>query len=151
MTSYFIINNVEERLKHNYILLSTGPKGREIINNALLTAEQKENSENVFKVFETHMVQFASMQQNEDEIDEYLVRLQTKAERCDFNANKEERILEQIIKGMKSAEEIRNFISKPNLTLKVAIESMRTYEATTKDNTRYKDASEIRAGVYTTK
>ena len=27
MTSYFIINNVEERLKYNYILLSTGPKG----------------------------------------------------------------------------------------------------------------------------
>ena len=45
MTSYFIINNVEERLKHNYILLSTGLKDREIINNALLTAEQKENSE----------------------------------------------------------------------------------------------------------
>ena len=57
MTSYFIINNVEERLKHNYILLSTAPKGREIINNALLTAKQKENSENVFKIFETHMIQ----------------------------------------------------------------------------------------------
>ena len=56
MTSYFIINNVEERLKHNYILLSTGPKGREIISNALLTAEQKENSEKVFKIFVTHMI-----------------------------------------------------------------------------------------------
>ena len=30
------------------------------------------------------------MQQNEDEIDEYLARLQTKAERCDFNANIED-------------------------------------------------------------
>ena len=41
-------------------------------------------------------------------------------------------------------------MSKPSvsLTLKVAIESIRTYEATMKDNTRYKDASEIRAGVY---
>ena len=92
-------------------------------------------------------LEFASMQQNEDEIDEYLVKLQTKAERCDFNANKEERILEQIIKRMKCAEE-RNLISKPSLALKVAIESIRTYEATIKDNTRYKDAREIRAGVY---
>ena len=114
MTSYFIINNEKERLKHNYILLSTGPKGREIINNALLTAKQKENSENVFQIFVTHMIQkpnkwverleFASMQRNEDEIDECVVRLLTKADRCDFNANKEERILEQIIKEMKYAK-----------------------------------------------
>ena len=51
MTFYFIINNVEERLKHNYILLNTGPKALEIINNTLLTAELKENSENVFMIF----------------------------------------------------------------------------------------------------
>ena len=86
------------------------------------------------------------MQLNEDKIDEYFVRLQTKVERCDFNANKEERIPEQIIKGMKCAEERRNHISKPSLTLKVAIESIRTYKASMK-NTRYKDTSEIRAGV----
>ena len=36
---------------------------------------------------------FWSMQQNEDKIDEYFVRLQTKAEICDFKANKEESIL----------------------------------------------------------
>ena len=41
MTSYFIINNVEKRLKHNYILMNTGPKGQEIINNALFAAERK--------------------------------------------------------------------------------------------------------------
>ena len=80
LTSYFIIKNVEERLKHNYIFLSTGPEDRKIINNALLTAEQKENSENMFQTFEIHMIQktnrwveqleFASMQQNEDEMDE---------------------------------------------------------------------------------
>ena len=57
MISYLIINNVKERLQHNYILLSTGPKGWEIINNALLTAKQKENSENAFKIFETHKIQ----------------------------------------------------------------------------------------------
>ena len=91
--------------------------------------------------------EFTSIQQNDDEIDEYLVRLQTKIERCDFNASKEERIREQILRGLKSSEEIRNLISKPSLTLKIAIESIRTYEATMKDNTRYKDLCEIKDGI----
>ena len=78
MTSYFTINNLEERLKYNYILLSTGPKGHELIKNALLTTKQKENSENVFKIFEANMVhkpnkwverlEFTPMQQNNDEM-----------------------------------------------------------------------------------
>ena len=56
--------------------------------------EQKENSVNMFKVFEAQMVQksnkwverleFISFQQNEETINEYLTRLQTKAERCKF-------------------------------------------------------------------
>ena len=50
MTSYFTINNVEERLKYNYILLSTGRKGRELIKKVLFISEQKESSENVFKI-----------------------------------------------------------------------------------------------------
>ena len=75
------------------------------------------------------------MQQKDDEIDEYLVRLQTKAEICDFNANKKERILEEVIKDMRSREERRNWISKLSLTLKIAIESIWTYEAAMKDNT----------------
>lgn len=36
MSSYFLINNVENKLKNNYILLSTGQKGQEI-KNAQLT------------------------------------------------------------------------------------------------------------------
>ena len=55
MSPYFTINNVEERLKYNYILLSTGSKGRELIKNTLLTTE-KESSENVFKIFEANIV-----------------------------------------------------------------------------------------------
>ena len=51
MTSYFTINNMEERLEYNYISLSMGPKGRELIKNLLLTTEQKESSENLFKIF----------------------------------------------------------------------------------------------------
>ena len=92
-------------------------------------------------------LEFTSMQQNDDKIDEYLVRLQTKAERCDFNVNKEERILEQIIKGMRNSEERRNLISKLSLTLEIASESIRTYEASMKDNTGYKDLYETKDGI----
>ena len=49
MSSYFVIHNVEEKLKHNYILISMGPKGREVIKNAQLTTEQKENSKTYSK------------------------------------------------------------------------------------------------------
>ena len=138
--------------------MATRPKGREVIKNAQLTTEQKENSKNVFKVFETQMIQkpnkwverleFTSFEQNDETIDEYLVRLQKKADRCEFGTNKDERLLEQIIKGLKCSDERRNLISKPNLTLEIAIENIRAYEATTKNNTRYKDASEMKAGVY---
>ena len=158
MSSYFVIHNLEEKLKHNYILTSTGPKGREVIKNAQLTIEQKENSKNVFKVFETQIIQkpnkwverleFTSFEQNAETIDEYLVRLQTKADRCEFGTNKDERLLEQVVKGLKCSDERRNLISKPNLTLEIAIENIRAYEATTKNNTRYKDANEMKVGVY---
>ena len=133
LSSYFVIHNLEEKLKHNYILISTGPKGREVIKNAQLTTEQKENSKNVFKVFETQMIQkpnkwverleFTSFEQNDETIDKYLVRLQTKADRCEFGTNKDERLLEQIIKGLKCSDERRNLISKLNLTLEIAIRS----------------------------
>ena len=88
-----------------------------------------------------------SMQQNDNKIDGYFVRLQTKAKRCDFKANKEERILEQIIKYMRSSEERRNLISKHSLTLKIAIESIRMFEVTMKDNKRYKDLYETKDGI----
>ena len=74
-------------------------------------------------------------------------RNRQQAERYDFNANKEERILVQIIKGMRSSEERRNLISKPSLTLNISIESIRTYEATMKENTRYKGLCETKNGI----
>ena len=49
---------------------------------------------------------------------------------------------------MMCAEERRNLITKPSVILQVAIESIRTYEETIKDNTRYKDTSVIRDVVY---
>ena len=41
MSSYFVIHNGEEKLKHKNILISMGPKGRKVIKNAQFTTEQK--------------------------------------------------------------------------------------------------------------
>lgn len=46
-------------------------------------------------------------------------------ERCGFDTNKEEQILEQIIKGLRLTDEKRNLINKLNLTLKLAVESIK--------------------------
>lgn len=35
MSSYFIIKNIDKKLKYNYILLSTGQKGQELTKNAV--------------------------------------------------------------------------------------------------------------------
>ena len=48
---------------------------------------------------------------------------------------------------MRSSEERRKLISKLSLTLKIAIENIRTYEVTMKDNTRYKDLCETKDGI----
>ena len=48
---------------------------------------------------------------------------------------------------MWSSKERRNLISEPSLTLKIAIGIIRTYEATMKDNTRYKDLCETKDGI----
>ena len=56
-------------------------------------------------------------------------------------------MLEQIIKGTRNSEERRNLMSKPSLTLKIAMESIQTYDATKKDNTHYKDLCETKDGI----
>ena len=43
-------------------------------------------------------LEFTSFEQNDETIDEYFVKLQMKADRCEFGTNKDERLLEQIIK-----------------------------------------------------
>lgn len=55
----------------------------------------------IFRFFKNHLIQkpkkcieclkYSALQQNEETIDEYLVKLQTKAEKCGFNVNKEEK------------------------------------------------------------
>lgn len=56
--------------------------------------------------------------------------------------------MEQIIIGLRSADKRRNLIAKTELTLKSAIDSIRAYEITTKDNSRYKVANQEKNEIY---
>lgn len=76
MSFYFI--KIDKKLKYNYSLVSTGPKGRK---KSQLTNDQKEVFGNVFRIFENHLIQEpkkwveyleSPLQQNEAIIDEYL-------------------------------------------------------------------------------
>ncbi|XP_036359250.1 rRNA 2'-O-methyltransferase fibrillarin isoform X2 [Octopus sinensis] len=119
-----------------------------------MTAGQEEISANVFRTSEAHEIEkpnkwverleFSLIQQVEESVDEYLDRLKSKAERCDFGTNQEERILEQIIKGLKWRNETKNLVNEPDLTLELAIESIRTYEATIESSTCYDDTNETK-------
>lgn len=82
------------------------------------------------------------MEQNESLIDEYLNRLKAKAERCDFGMNTDERILEQIIKGLSWMEEKRTIINKLNLTLEAVIKNIQAHKTTKARSTPYNDMSE---------
>ena len=51
MESYFVIQGVDENKKWHYILLSAGPKGRELWEAWKLSSAEKSDSSKVFKKF----------------------------------------------------------------------------------------------------
>ena len=56
LDSYFVIQNVEEKKKWHYVLLSSGSRGRELWHNWSLSQAEKEDSEVVFKKFKEYMI-----------------------------------------------------------------------------------------------
>ena len=57
MNSYFVIENVQDKNKWHYLLLSSGDKGHDLWRIWGLTDAQKEDHPvGVFKKFEDHMV-----------------------------------------------------------------------------------------------
>jgi len=159
LESYFIINRVDERQKWNYILLSTGSRGRELLITSGISEDEKLNSENVWRVFENHMVEkpnkwverieFQSLTQNADEsFENFALRIRNKANKCGFNTEetKNERITEQLIKGIKWPEERRHLISMGNnLTLENTLAYAKSHEAAIKNSENYNAASSTTA------
>ena len=89
MESFFIINNVEDNNKYHYILLSTGTKGRDLIQSAKLSPRDKHDPAKVWRVFENFMVEkpnkwverieLQSLTQTVDEsLEAFILRLRNK-------------------------------------------------------------------------
>ncbi|GFN90848.1 hypothetical protein PoB_001735400 [Plakobranchus ocellatus] len=74
-----------------------------------------------------------------ESVDKCIVRLRNKAGECSFTLeNKDERITEQLIEGIHMKDEKKKLISKGDaLTLTMAIEMTRSFEASDKDLNEY--------------
>ena len=154
LESFFAIKGVENRMKWHYILLSSGPKGRELWNNWSLTTEQKEDADEVFKKFKEYLIgtpnqwvmrlELSALKQGESElIDDFICRLRSKAKSCSFTGDTvNDNITFQMIKGIKWPEARRKLISKGNtLTLDGAIKCAQEFQATMQNTTSFQQQS----------
>ncbi|GFR64002.1 hypothetical protein ElyMa_005496200 [Elysia marginata] len=105
MSSYLTINKIVKAEMWNYILLSTGPKGRDLLLASGISKEGKKDPENVWAVFKNHLIEKPNkwvqrielqsyIQKENETIEEFVLRLKTKADKCNFSTTvvKEERI-----------------------------------------------------------
>jgi len=155
MQSYFVINNVDDKIKYHYILLSAGTKGRELVQSAKLSDPDKRDPRVVWSVFENFLVgkpnkwvQRIELQQHYQESDEttetFVLRLRNKTAKCSFRDEniQNDRILEQLIKGCKFQEVRRRLLEKGDqLVLDTAIRLLRSHEASVRDVTEYSTAA----------
>ncbi|GFS14182.1 hypothetical protein ElyMa_001417400 [Elysia marginata] len=125
-------------------------QSRELFQSHNITEEDKPNPAHLWSLFENHLVEKPNKwlqrlefqqitQQASESVDEFVVRLRNKAEKCSFQLNqKDDRITEQLIKGILWKEEKKNLISKgEELTLTVAIEMAKSFEASNRNLDEY--------------
>ena len=130
----------------NYILLWMGPQAVEIFDNwSHLTTEQKEKPSEVWDAFQNYFepksnfrlarFQLRDLVQQENEpIDNYVVRLKVQAQKCNFATPNvlEDNLIDQIIKGTHHSTVRKKLLEcdPKTLTLDKAIDLSRTFEAT---------------------
>ncbi|GFN96528.1 hypothetical protein PoB_002303400 [Plakobranchus ocellatus] len=125
------------------MLLSSGSKGRDLFEAKQVSTEDKANPDKLWNIFEDYMVEkrnkwvqrieLQGMTQSTDEtVEEFILRLGNKADNCSFSdETKQERILEQLIKGIKYPDQQKKLLSKGDaLDLKTAIGVAKAHEAT---------------------
>lgn len=142
MDSYFAIQGVEEKKKWHYILLSAGPKGRELWDAWKLSNTDKEDSSKVFKKFGDHLVgtpnkwvarlEMTALNQRDNEsIEDFMCRLRAKCGECMYEHDCDDHLIFQLIRGLKSIDIRRKLIAKGNgLKLDDAMKCAVEYEAT---------------------
>ena len=142
-------------IQWHYILISSGTKGRDLIESKEISDEEKKDPSKVWTIFENHLVEkpnkwvqrieLQGMIQNDSEsVEEFILRVRNKAENCCFSdaSTRDERLTEQIIKGIKYPEEQKKLLAKGDaLKLEDAISLAKAYEATVKSLSQYKTAA----------
>ena len=155
LTSYLTIHKVDPADQWNYILISSGPRGRDLLESKQISEADKKIPAKVWKIFEDHLVEkpnkwvqrieLQGMTQKDTEtVEEFVLRVTNKAENCCFSdANtRDERLTDQIIKGIKYPEEQKKLLAKGDaLKLAEAITLAKAYEATVKSLSQYKSAA----------
>ena len=145
MSSFFVIRKVQDAEKWHYILISSGSDGHKLWGPWALSDAEKADPKVVWKKFEDHMVGVQNkwvarlelsslMQKNDENIDDFICRLRSKAQECSFTNDdlRDEQITFQLIKGVRWKEARRLMIAKGNnMTLKDAITVCQSHQSTT--------------------
>ena len=139
---WFAIRDIKPEQQKNYILLWSGTEGLRRYNTWGLTQEQEKNPDIIWQRFSAseqpenfriHRLELRQLCQEENEsVDDFITRCHTKIGKCKFNgdAAKEERMIEQIIAGIRYPDAQRKLLtSNENLTIKDAIAICKSHEA----------------------
>ena len=139
---WFAIKDTKPENQKNYILLWSGTEGLRRYNTWGLTQEQEKNPENIWKNFaeseqpenfRIHRLELRQLHQEENEsVDDFLTRCHTKVGKCRFanEAAKDERMIEQIIAGIRYPEAQRKLLTcNETLTVKEAVATCKSHEA----------------------
>lgn len=129
-----------------YILLWMGPQAVEIFDNwSHLSDAQKESPDDVWLAFKNYFEPKSNfrlarfqlrdlMQQGNEPIDNYIVRLKVQAQKCNFATPSvlEDNLIDQLIKGTCHATVRKKLLEcdPKSLTLDKAVDFSRTFEAT---------------------
>ena len=137
---WFVIKNVQDDNKHNYIVYQAGDKGEELAETWQLTAEELKNPDNVWtklrqsvgtsENFRVHRLNFMNMRQETSEsIDEFYARCTSLAMKCKFGSL-DERIIDQLVVGTRVGDSRKELLKKDEkLTVEDALDTCRTQEA----------------------
>ena len=150
---WFAANDTSPDKQFNFILLWSGQEGLELSETWELSENDLKDPKNVWEKLEAsepkenfriHRLEFQKILQakNDESVDEYVTRLKLKMNKCKI-VNKDERIIDQIIAGIKYPEAQRKLLQRDDtLTLSQAIDVCKTQEASTKYMDQMKQLSD---------
>ena len=128
--------------QYSHIFLWSGAEGIALSNTWGLSDAELQDPDNIWNKFaesqpqenfRIHRLEFQKLSQNDDEsVDDFVTRCKAKLVKCKFatQAIRDDRLVEQIIAGIKYTEVQRKLLQKDDtLTLKQAYDICRTHEA----------------------